>query len=350
MPFGRLSPVSESVSETDTESLHSSRPDSTDLRPRPLNFSRPKPQDFPSSRHIQRDIQYATSTSSSSSNTTAGSARGVGAFYEPPPPETHELPTELRLSSESERDGDSIAPSTRSARSAGSELVWDVDAGELRSQHALSRRGNEFDAQRYAAPRRPHNRSYPTNSSGATESELPLIAELPGDEPSPRAVAQQKQDWQKQEQQRQDLQKQEQQRQEQQKRDQQNRENSKPTFGNFLPQKAPRIIKSTSVEQQSERKPSISSSIDTATTRTSGRTAGWEDSHSQRTVSESGDRQAGGGTEWKSSEYDVSELSEKKLAKLKKKGINPQLYMEMKAARGGKGKLVGPLVGNTYIG
>jgi hypothetical protein len=55
-------------------------------------------------------------------------------------------------------------------------------------------------------------------------------------------------------------------------------------------------------------------------------------------------------SEWKSSEFDVSGLSEKKLAKLKKKGINPQLYMEMKAARGGKGKLVGPLVGNTYIG
>jgi hypothetical protein len=110
-------------------------------------------------------------------------------------------------------------------------------------------------------------------------------------------------------------------------------------------------MKSTSVEQQSERKPSISSSIDTAVTRTSGgRTAPWDDSRSQRTVSDSGDRQAGGGTEWKSSEYDVSELSEKKLAKLKKKGINPQLYMEMKAARGGKGKLVGPLVGNTYIG
>ena len=47
---------------------------------------------------------------------------------------------------------------------------------------------------------------------------------------------------------------------------------------------------------------------------------------------------------------DISGLSDKKLAKLKKKGINPQLYMEMKAARGGKGKLVGPLVGNTYIG
>jgi hypothetical protein len=342
MPFGRLSPVSESVSETDeTESLHSSRPDSTDLRPRPLNFSRPKPQDFPSSRNIQRDLQYATSTSSSSSNNTVGSARGVGAFYEPPPPDTHELPTELRLSSESERDGDSIAPSTRSARSVGSELVWDVDAGELRSQHAPSRRGNDFDAQRYATPRRPHHRSYPTSGSAATESELPLIAELPGDEPSPRAVAQKKQDWQKQEQQRQ----------EQQRIEQQQRENSRPTFGNFLPQKAPRIMKSTSVEQQSERKPSISSSIDTAVTRTSGgRTAPWDDSRSQRTVSDSGDRQAGGGTEWKSSEYDVSELSEKKLAKLKKKGINPQLYMEMKAARGGKGKLVGPLVGNTYIG
>jgi len=334
MPFGRLSPVSESVSEAETESLHSARPASVELRPRPLNFSRPKPQDLPSSRNIQRDIQYAASTSSSSSSTTAGSTRGVGAFYDPPPLGTHELPTELRLSSDSDRDGDSIAPSTRSARSAGSELVWDADAGELRSQHSNTRRGSEFDAQRYAAPpRRPANRSYPTNGSTATESELPLIAELPGDQPSPHVIAQQKQ---------RQLQK-----------ERQQREKNKPTFGNFLPEKAPRILKRTSVDQQSERASSIASSTDTdtATTRTSGgRTAGWEDSRSHHTASEIGDKQAGGGSEWKSSEYDVSGLSEKKLAKLKKKGINPQLYMEMKAARGGKGKLVGPLVGNTYIG
>lgn len=325
MPFGRLSPVSEIASEADSESLHSSRVDSVDLRPRPLNFSRPKPQDLPSSRNIQRDIQYATSTSSSSSNTTAGSTHGVGAFYEPPPSGTHELPTEPRFSSDSDRDGDSITPSTRSA---GSDLVWDVDAGELRSLRSNTRRGSDFDAQRYAAPAsRPANRSYPTNGSTATESERPLIAELLGDEPSPHLVAQQ--------------------RQQQQQKEQQQREASKPTFGTFVLNKAPRIVKHISVDQQSERASSISST-DTVTTRTTGgRPAGWEDSHSHHTAPESGDKQA---SEWKSSEYDVSGLGEKKLAKLRKKGINPQLYMEMKAARGGKGKLVGPLVGNTYIG
>jgi hypothetical protein len=329
MPFGRLSPVSESISETDTESLHSRNSSQAtsvvDLRPRPLNFSRP------TSRSIQRDIQYATSTSSSSSNTTASSVRGVGAFYEPPPPGTHELPTELRLSSESDRDADSITASTRSARSGVSELVWDVDAGELRSQRVATQRGGDFDAQRYAASRRPVNRSYPTNGSVATESELPLIAELPGDEPSPHLVALQ--------------------RQKQQEQKQRQREDQKPTFGNFLPEKAPRILKQTSVDQRSQRRASVSSSINTATTQSSGgRTAGWEDARSHHTTTDSGGNQANAGSEWKSSEYDISELSEKKLAKLKKKGINPQLYMEMKAARGGKGKLVGPLVGNTYIG
>lgn len=53
---------------------------------------------------------------------------------------------------------------------------------------------------------------------------------------------------------------------------------------------------------------------------------------------------------WNSSDHDISGLSEKKLAKLKKKGINPQLYMEMKAARGGKGKFVSPLAGNGFLG
>lgn len=320
MPFGRLSPVS----ETDSESLHSGRADSVDLRPRPLNFSRPKPHDRPSSRIIQRDLQYAASTSSSS---TAGSTRGVGAFYEPPPPDFHELPTEPRFEDDSDHDGDSITPSTRST---GSDLVWDADAGELRSKRTLNtRRGSDFDAQRCAAPRRPQN-AYSRNGSVATESELPLIAELPGDEPPAHIIAQQKQ----------------------QKQAQQEREDTKPTFDTFLPPQMPRIVKHISVDQQSERAPSISSDAGTATTHTStgGRPVGWEDSRSQRTASASEQGGGGGGSEWKSSEYDVSGLSEKKLAKLKKKGINPQLYMEMKAARGGKGKFVGPLVGNTYIG
>lgn len=354
MPFGRLSPVSESVSEADTESLHSSRPVSDDLRPRPLNFSRPKPQDLPSSRNVQRDLQYAASNSSSSSGKTAASTRGVGAFHEPPPPNAQELPTEPRFSSDSDRDGDSITPSTRSA---GSDLVWDNDSGELRSrQSSYSRRGSDFDSQRYTGPRRASARSSMTNGSVATESELPLIAELPGDEPPPHVIAQHQQKKLQQTQQKsQPLPQQQQQSQQppppplpQQEVD------TKPTFGAFIPEKAPRILKRISVDQQSERRVSISS-IHTANTHNThnsqtsgGRTAPWEDSRSQHGASEIGDRPAGG--EWKSSEYDISGLSDKKLAKLKKKGINPQLYMEMKAARGGKGKLVGPLVGNTYIG
>jgi hypothetical protein len=334
MPFGRLSPVSESVSETDTESLYSARPISGDLQPRHLNFSRPKPQDLPSSRNIQRDIHYAASTSSASSSTTAGSTRGAGAFYEP---STHDFPTEPRFSDDSDQevDGDSVAPSTRSA---GSDLVWDNVAGELRSQQPGARRNGDFDAQRYAAPtpRRPSNRSF-LNDSVANDPELPLIPELPGDVPSPHIVAQQRQQQQQKEKKQRENSKQSEAPKQQ--------EDLKPTYGNFQIESAPRILKSTSVEQQIERANSLSS-IHTAATQTSlGRVAGWEDSRSNHTPSESGDKK-----DWKSSEYDVSGLSEKKLAKLKKKGINPQLYMEMKAARGGKGKLVGPLVGNTYIG
>lgn len=341
MPFGRLSPVSESVSETDTESLYSARPISGDLQPRHLNFSRPKPQDLPSSRNIQRDIHYAASTSSASSSTTAGSTRGAGAFYEP---STQDYPTEPRFSDDSDQEGesDSIAPSTRSA---GSDLVWDNAAGELRSQQPGVRRNGDFDAQRYAAPtpRRPGNRSF-LNDSVANDPELPLIPELPGDVPSPHIIAQQRQqhERQKERKQKEDLKPREDAKQRENAKQQ---EDLKPTYGNFQVESAPRIVKSTSVEQQIERANSLSS-IHTAATQTSlGRVAGWEDSRSNHAPSESGEKK-----DWKSSEYDVSGLSEKKLAKLKKKGINPQLYMEMKAARGGKGRLVGPLVGNTYIG
>lgn len=60
---------------------------------------------------------------------------------------------------------------------------------------------------------------------------------------------------------------------------------------------------------------------------------------------------------FKASNYDVSSLTEKQVAKLKKKGIDPALYMEMKAATGGMGKdgkkrskWSRALVGNTFIG
>lgn len=53
----------------------------------------------------------------------------------------------------------------------------------------------------------------------------------------------------------------------------------------------------------------------------------------------------------------MSSLSESQIAKLKKKGIDPALYMEMKAATGGmtkdgkkRSKWTRALVGNTFIG
>jgi len=57
-------------------------------------------------------------------------------------------------------------------------------------------------------------------------------------------------------------------------------------------------------------------------------------------------------SEWKSSEYDTSCLTVEQIHKLKKKGVNPSLYAEMKQARKGKGgKLrIGPLTGNTFLG
>ncbi|KAK7190861.1 hypothetical protein DPSP01_007872 [Paraphaeosphaeria sporulosa] len=51
--------------------------------------------------------------------------------------------------------------------------------------------------------------------------------------------------------------------------------------------------------------------------------------------------------DWKSSNFDISSLSEAELKKCKKKGINPALYAEMKAAR--KGRFVSPIGGNTFI-
>jgi hypothetical protein len=113
-----------------------------------------------------------------------------------------------------------------------------------------------------------------------------------------------------------------------------------------LPQKTPHIVRLASYDRQSDR-------MSVRSTTSAGGTSkgGWEDGASHHTLSVNGDagEHMDGLQKFNSSEYDISELSEKEIAKLKKKGINPQLYMEMKAARKGRSKWVGPLVGNTYI-
>jgi hypothetical protein len=50
---------------------------------------------------------------------------------------------------------------------------------------------------------------------------------------------------------------------------------------------------------------------------------------------------------WTASSHDISGLTQEELRKCRKKGINPSLYAEMKAAR--KGKWTSPIAGNTFL-
>jgi hypothetical protein len=57
--------------------------------------------------------------------------------------------------------------------------------------------------------------------------------------------------------------------------------------------------------------------------------------------------QSGSSSGWSASNFDITSLSEADIKKCKKKGINPALYAEMKAAR--KGKWTSPIAGNTFL-
>ncbi|KAL9097333.1 MAG: hypothetical protein Q9165_000760 [Trypethelium subeluteriae] len=63
---------------------------------------------------------------------------------------------------------------------------------------------------------------------------------------------------------------------------------------------------------------------------------------------------SGSGGSWPGGRHPVEALSEKEIAKLRKKGINPELFAEMREARrkahGKRARLVGPLVGSTFVG
>jgi len=241
------------------------------LRPRPLNFSRPRPTQVDSKQKIYHD---------NSGDST--STKSISAFHD----QDRDLPQEPRFSIDSQQTA-----STRSENSAASEFAWDGQLGELRSR----RRPDEYEQnQRYS--KIPYSRSGTSNSGGSSSTAMgsvqSLVSELPGSRPPP------------------------------------------------ILQKFPKIVKRTSVEQQSDRVSMSSRGT-------------WEDNASHHTMSVDGDAEGEYIPEegkWSSSAYDISGLSAAELKKLRKKGINPALYAEMKAARKGKGKWVGPLVGNTFIG
>lgn len=54
-----------------------------------------------------------------------------------------------------------------------------------------------------------------------------------------------------------------------------------------------------------------------------------------------------GSSKWSASDFDTSTLSEAEMKRCKKKGINPALYAEMRAAK--KGKWTSPIAGNTFL-
>ncbi|KAI6810258.1 hypothetical protein KC340_g18345 [Hortaea werneckii] len=369
---------------TPTSSHGTTSSERSSLKPRPLNFSRPRPTRVDSKQKIYHD--HSGGGGGSGSGGGGGRVRGISAFHEPSGASASNgrdhLPREPRFSIDSD-----LTTST-SSNSAASEFAWDDTSGELRSRrpdelHNVPR-GYER-SQRYSKdsttssnPARSTTSSStagggggsggssssntavaPPGSSlsGASSSSTsrPFIAELPGSEPQqqqqPSISSHRLPPLQK--------------------HHQQQHLQPRP----FNPPSSPQILKRTSVDQQSER-------MSTSTTR-----GDWEDTASHHTVSiydgETGSHHhnpyhqppsslAGGGggnsssrkdstttansngssnnSQWTSSDFSTTGLSEAEIRKLKKKGINPSLYAEMKAARKGKGKWVGPLVGNTFIG
>ncbi|GAB7361512.1 hypothetical protein MBLNU230_g1568t1 [Neophaeotheca triangularis] len=292
--------------------------DYSQVRPRPLNFSRPRPT--PTDRPVTRDRSHTSGSTPTVSAWNDSNSQNPPTPTELPgdfPPVTAvELPAEPRFSSDSDRPDTASTHSTGNASSAASEFAWDTETGELRSR----RRPQEFDAQRARQSRTTTNTTRSSQqtagtSTTAVNSDVSDIAELPGSQP-PTPAAKPEQD-------------------------------SAPPP---IPAKwGPKIVKRTSFDQMSER---ISISGQTTETSSSGGAGGWEDTASHHTVSMDGEGDGGENErrKWKSSDYDTSGLSHSEIQKLKKKGINPALYAEMKAARKGKGKWMGPLSGNSFLG
>ncbi|KAI7206817.1 hypothetical protein KC333_g9512 [Hortaea werneckii] len=358
---------------TPTSSQGTTSSERSSLKPRPLNFSRPRPTRVDSKQKIYHDHSGGDGGVSGGSG-GVGRVRGISAFHEPSGAGASATNGRDHLPREPRFSIDSDLTTSTSSNSAASEFAWDDTSGELRSRRPdevhNAPRGYER-SQRYSKdsttssnPARSTTSSStagggsgsggssssntavaPLGSSlsGASSSSTsrPFIAELPGSEPQqqqPSLFSHRPPPLQKQQQ------------------------HLQPRH--FPTPSSPQIMKRTSVDQQSER-------MSTSTTR-----GDWEDTASHHTVSiydgETGsshqppsssgtsnnrkdstttnNSNGSNSSQWTSSDFTTTGLSEAEIRKLKKKGINPSLYAEMKAARKGKGKWVGPLVGNTFIG
>ncbi|KAF2013786.1 hypothetical protein BU24DRAFT_452612 [Aaosphaeria arxii CBS 175.79] len=100
------------------------------------------------------------------------------------------------------------------------------------------------------------------------------------------------------------------------------------------------IARTVSLDQVSHRTSSSSSILTISSSRPS-------DIYPAASTSTSTSNRSQDSHDWKASDFDTSKLSEAELKKCKKKGINPALYAEMKAAR--KGKWMSPIGGNAVL-
>ena len=185
---------------------------------------------------------------------------------------------------------DSEQTTSTSENSAASEFAWDGERGELRSK----KRPQNFDQQRVSmeSPRRVRGGA-PGSSAGSSSRQTSRQPAPPNEMPASSS-------------------------------------SSKSSRG------GPAISKTVSFDQHSER------------TRDSQDQH--EDTRSHHTVSDSGDSGSFDMEgKWQSSDYDYSSLTEAEIRKIKKKGMNPALYAEMKAAKKGRNKWIGSLSGNTFL-
>ena len=120
------------------------------------------------------------------------------------------------------------------------------------------------------------------------------------------------------------------------------------------PPPRPSILKHTTIEQTVER---ASSSNDDNKDNSNNKddddekavgTGSETSARSGSYKNDSGRRSQANNVEFCASDYDTSQLSKREIRRLERKGINPALYLEMRAIRKGKG-CVGALTGNTYV-
>ena len=108
------------------------------------------------------------------------------------------------------------------------------------------------------------------------------------------------------------------------------------------------IAKSTSVDRTSAHISNFSRS----TTSLSEEQRSMPEERSLQSILDNVERsrsgsKSSGSSKWSASDFDTSTLTEAELKKCHKKGINPALYAEMRAAK--KGKWTSPIAGNTFL-